>query len=142
MFCQFLLYSKVNQLYVYIYPLFFGFPSHLGHHRALSRAPCALQQVLISYLFYTQQCIYVNPSLPVHPTPPPPWCPYVCFLCLRIYFCFVHELVSFFQIPHICVNIQHFFKFIFYTAGPFQFFILYILIYCICLSLSDLLHLV
>ena len=25
----------MNQLYVYIYPLFFGFPSHLGHQRAL-----------------------------------------------------------------------------------------------------------
>ena len=23
--------------YIYIYTLFFGFPSHLGHHRALSR---------------------------------------------------------------------------------------------------------
>ena len=23
----------MNQLYVYLYPLFFGFPSHLGHHR-------------------------------------------------------------------------------------------------------------
>ena len=33
---QFLLYSKVNQLYAYICPLCFGFPSHLGHHRALS----------------------------------------------------------------------------------------------------------
>ena len=41
----------MNQLYVYIYPLFFGFPSHLGHHRALSGVPCAIQQVLISYLF-------------------------------------------------------------------------------------------
>ena len=47
----FLLHSKVNQLYVYIYPLFLGFPSHLGHHRALSRAPCAIQSVLISYYF-------------------------------------------------------------------------------------------
>ena len=36
MLCQFLLYSKVNQLYVYIYSLFFRFPSHLSHHRALS----------------------------------------------------------------------------------------------------------
>ena len=34
MLCEFLLYSKVNQLYIYMYPLFFGFPSHLGHHRA------------------------------------------------------------------------------------------------------------
>ena len=32
-----LLNSKGNQLYVYTYPLFFGFPSHLGHHRAASR---------------------------------------------------------------------------------------------------------
>ena len=36
MFCQFLVYSRVDQLYVYIYPFFFGFPSYLGHHRALS----------------------------------------------------------------------------------------------------------
>ena len=46
MLCQFLLYSKVNQLYIYTYPLFFGFPSHLGHHRTLRRVPCAIQQVL------------------------------------------------------------------------------------------------
>ena len=34
--CQFLTYDKVNQLYVYIHPLFFEFPSHLCQHRALS----------------------------------------------------------------------------------------------------------
>ena len=44
--------SKVNQLFVYTYPLCFGFPSYEGHHRALSRVPCAIQEVLISYLFY------------------------------------------------------------------------------------------
>ena len=27
-----------------------------------------IQQVLISYLFYTYECIYVNPNLPIHPT--------------------------------------------------------------------------
>ena len=37
MLCYFLLHSKVDQLYLHIYPLFSGFPSHLGHHRALSR---------------------------------------------------------------------------------------------------------
>ena len=48
----FLLYSKVNQLYVYL--LFFRFYSHLGYYRVLSRVPCAIhiQQVFISYLFY------------------------------------------------------------------------------------------
>ena len=44
--------NQVSYMYTYI-PSFFGFPSHLGHHRALSSVPCAIQQVLISYLFYT-----------------------------------------------------------------------------------------
>ena len=81
------MYSKVNQLYVYIYPLFFGFPSHLGHQRALCRVPCAILQVLVSYLFYTQyqQCIYVNPNLSIHSPHLPPWYPYV-FFCLFVYF--------------------------------------------------------
>ena len=68
--CQFLLYSKGNQLYRYIYPLFLRFPSHGGHHRSLSRVPCAKPQVLISYLVSTQ-CVYVHLNLPIHPTPLP-----------------------------------------------------------------------
>ena len=32
------------------------------------RLPSAIQQVLISYLFYTQSCIYVNPILSLHST--------------------------------------------------------------------------
>ena len=70
--CQCLLYSRVNQLYIYVYPLFFRFPSHLGHHRALSIVPCAIQQVLISYLFCIQQHICIIPNLPIHPTLPSP----------------------------------------------------------------------
>ena len=30
MLCQFLLYGRVNQLDIYLYPHLFGFPSHLG----------------------------------------------------------------------------------------------------------------
>ena len=29
------MYNKVNQLYIYIYPLFFRFFSHIGHYRVL-----------------------------------------------------------------------------------------------------------
>ena len=54
---QFLLYGRTNQVFVYIYSLFFGFPSHLGHHGALSRIPCTIQQGLISYLLY---CCYYS----------------------------------------------------------------------------------
>ena len=60
--CQFLLFSKVNQLYVYLCPLSFGFPSHLGHHRALSGVPCAVHEVLISYLFYRVSVVYTCQS--------------------------------------------------------------------------------
>ena len=49
----FLLCSKANQPHVYTYPLFLGFPSHLGYYRALSRVRCAIEPVLTSYLFYT-----------------------------------------------------------------------------------------
>ena len=46
-------------IHIYIYPLPFRFPSHSGHHSALSRVPCTIKYVLISYLFYTwyQYCI-------------------------------------------------------------------------------------
>ena len=67
--CQFLLCSKVNQLYVYIYPLFLRFSCHLGHRRALTRVPCAIQQVLISYLFI---CSSVYTSVSISRLIPPP----------------------------------------------------------------------
>ena len=68
MLCWFILYNKMNQPYVYVYPLPFGLPPHSGHHRALSGVPCAIPYVLISYLFYTWQRMYVNPNLPILPT--------------------------------------------------------------------------
>ena len=111
MLCQFLLYGKVNQLYVYICPLFFGFPSHLGHHRALSRVPCAIQQVLISYLFYTQQGIYVNPNLPIYPTPLSRLGihTFVLYFCVSISALQTGSSVPFFQVPHTCINIRYLF---------------------------------
>ena len=75
MLCQFqlhskvyLMYSKVNQLYVYRYPLFKRFFSHIGHYKVLSRVPCSMQQAVISYLFCVQQGVYVSLSLPCQPS--------------------------------------------------------------------------
>ena len=51
--CQFLLYRKVSQPYVYIYPLCFGFPSYLDLHRELSRLLCVIQQIsLVTYFVH------------------------------------------------------------------------------------------
>ena len=46
------MYIYLYTLYKYIYPLSFGFPSHLGHHRVLSGVLCAEQCTYTSYLFY------------------------------------------------------------------------------------------
>ena len=61
-------------------------PIHLGYHRALGWAPCAIQQVKqvrTSCLFYTRVCTYINPNLSIHPPTP------------RVYMC----------IPYICISI-------------------------------------
>ena len=66
--CQFLLYSKVDQQHTYIYPLFCRFFSHLGHHKALSRVPCAMQLSFHQLPILNTVVVYVNSNLPVHPT--------------------------------------------------------------------------
>ena len=58
----------MNQPYIYIYPLTFGFPSNSGHHRALSRFPSGIQGALISYLFYESES--VNHSVESDSLPP------------------------------------------------------------------------
>ena len=64
--CLFVRHSKVNQPHGHLYhPLFLGFPSCLGHHRALRTVSCALQSVLIHYwklflIFLLIRCTRVN----------------------------------------------------------------------------------
>ena len=62
MLCYFLLYCKGNQLYIYIYLLSCGYPSHLGHQRALSRVPCAIQWVLTVCVCVCVACSAVSDS--------------------------------------------------------------------------------
>ena len=52
------------KFYIYVYPFFFRFFSHINYYRILSRVPWAIQQVFVDYLFYIQQCVSVpNPNL-------------------------------------------------------------------------------
>ena len=59
-------YSKMDQLYIYIY-LFFPYP--ICYCRTLSKPLCTIQQLFVSYLFYIQQCVFVNPILPIYSSP-------------------------------------------------------------------------
>ena len=61
-------------------PSFFGFPSHLGHDRQLTRDPCIIHQFLISYLFYIWKLevlvtshiqLFATPWTVVHQVPLP-----------------------------------------------------------------------
>ena len=68
-FFKFLLYSE-SAICIHISPplgISFLFRSPQGIEQS-----SLCQSVLISYLLYTQQCVYISPKLPLHPTPPFP----------------------------------------------------------------------
>ena len=64
MFYQFLLYRKVNQLYLYVYPFFLGLPYQLGHYRVLNRQ-YVLYSIfsLVIYFMHSISSIYM--SIPI-----------------------------------------------------------------------------
>ena len=52
------MYSKVHQLCIYMYPLFFRFFSHIGHYGVLSRVPVLYSRALFIISFiYSSVCI-------------------------------------------------------------------------------------
>ena len=55
-------------IYIHIYIFFFRFFSLIDYYNILSIVPCAIEQVLVGYIFYIQQCVYVNPNL-IYPSP-------------------------------------------------------------------------
>ena len=81
-------------MYIYIssFFFFFGLPSHLGHHRASSRVPCGIQQVLISY-YFTHISVYMSITVSQFTPSSPIWCPHICFLHLCLYFCLVNRFI-------------------------------------------------
>ena len=79
-------------------------------------------QVLISHPFYTHQCIHVNPNLPIHHTSTTPTFP--ALVSIRLFSTSVSQFL-----PCKLVHVYHFSRFH-----------IYVLIYDICFSLSDLLH--
>ena len=77
-------YTYIPSLYIYP-PTSCLHPTRLGHHGALSRAPCATQQFSTSY--FTHGSVYMSRILSIHPTLPFSLCPQVYFLHLYLYSC-------------------------------------------------------
>ena len=84
MLYKFLLNSKMNQSYIYIYPFPLGLPSHSGHHSVQSSPCCTVGSHYLPILYIISIVIYIYPNLPVLFTGlSPPWYPYICSLvCL------------------------------------------------------------
>ena len=116
MVCQFLLYNKVNQLYVYIYP---HIPSLLRlpptlpipplqvvtKHRADLPVLCGCFPLAI---YFTFGSVYMPMPLshfvPAYPFPAQ--CPQVHSLCVHLYYCPAPRFFRtiFLQIPYTCVS--------------------------------------
>ena len=71
-----MLVSAVQQsdsaIHTYI-SIFFRFFSLIGYYKILSIVPCAIQWVLVVYLFYIQYCVSINPKFLIYPSPPSPF---------------------------------------------------------------------
>ena len=82
-----------------------------GHYRAPSWAPCAGQQVPTSYLFYRWWCVYVGPTLSIHPALLFPH--HACvsmsilYVCISIPALEIASSVPFFYVPHIGINMWY-----------------------------------
>ena len=67
------MYSKVIQLYIYMYLFFFKFFSQLGCYRIVSRVPCAVQySLLVIHFKYSSVYLSTPNSLTVPPPHPSP----------------------------------------------------------------------
>lgn len=73
--CQLQVYSTVNQLHVYMYPVFFRFISHRGYYVALSSCPVLHPRSLpASYFIYVVVCVCQSHPL-IYPSPTQPFSP-------------------------------------------------------------------
>ena len=122
MVCQFLLYNRVNQLYIYIYP---HIPSLLRlpptlpipplqvvtKHRADLPVLCGCFPLAICFTFGSvYKFMPLSHFIPAYLSPSP--CPQVHSLHLCLYSCPAPRFVRtffFFQIPYICVSIRYLF---------------------------------
>ena len=119
--CQFLLYNKVNQLYIYIYPHISSLlhlpptlpilPLQVGKkHRADLPVPCGCFPLAIYFIFGS---VYMSMPLshfaPAYPSLSP--CPHsILYICIFIPVLLLSSSESFlllFQIPYICVSIRY-----------------------------------
>jgi len=73
MLCYSMVYSNVNQLYMYIYPLLFRLFSHIDHYRVLRRVSELYSRSLLVIILYRVLCICELQSPNTSPPSPSPF---------------------------------------------------------------------
>ena len=100
-----------------IYPLFFRFPYHAGHHGVLSRVPmlcsrffylsilyivvCVCMYIYMSCI-YMHICLYVNPDFPTHKTPLSPLFPCLFSMSVSLFMLCKQIHLHHFSRLHMC----------------------------------------
>ena len=120
MLCQFLLYNKVNQLYVYIYPripfLFSLLPTLLipplqvvqsMELISLCYAAASHQPSTLHLVVYTCPCYSLTSSQLPSPHPPTRVLKSILYVCVFIPALPLGSSVLFFQIPYMIVFLNH-----------------------------------
>ena len=105
----------MNQLFVYLYPLPLGPPSHpphpthLGHHSTELSSLCYTSRFPLAICF-THGSVFMSNLISqfVPPSPCPP-CVHMSVLYCSIPVLQIGSSVPFFKIPRICVNIRYLF---------------------------------
>ena len=120
MLCQFLLYNKVNQPYVYMYPhilsLLLSLPPSQSHPSRWSQsmelvflcyASASHQLSILHLVVYICQCYSLTSSQ--LPLPPPSALKAVLYVCIYIPALPLDSSVALSEIPYICVSIWYLF---------------------------------
>ena len=88
-----LIFIGLYLLPIHISPLFWIF-FPLRSPTALSISVLYRKFSLAIYCIHSvNSWIHVNPNLPTHPSSLLPWYPYICSLCLCLYFCFANKIM-------------------------------------------------
>ena len=87
----------ISYMFIYIYVLFFGFPSHVvSSPLSCEKFPMSYNSLLLNHFAHSVIAYIWQSKLQVHPTLSPfffPWYPYVCSLHLCLYFCFENKII-------------------------------------------------
>ena len=86
---------KMNRPCIYIYthpPFGASFPFRSLQH-LVPTVPCAIERIsLVIYSMHSGGYMSIPVSQCI-PPPFPPWSPYICSLCLCLYFCFANKVI-------------------------------------------------